>query len=47
MKPGVPETNKSTYTQSPTDTIGLDSFMSISVLVLPGRLVAFPYRQAA
>ena len=47
MSPGVLYTNTSTDTQSPTDAAGLDSLMSLSVLVLQGRLVEFPYMQDA
>ena len=47
MRAGVLETNRLTDTQSPTGATGLDSFMDIAVLVLQGRLVAFPYIQSA
>ena len=47
MIPGVLETNILTDTQSPTDATGLYSFMDLAVLVLQGRFISFPYRQAA
>ena len=47
MRSGVIDTNTLTYTTSPTDATGLYSFMNIAVLVLRGRLIDFPYRQAA
>ena len=37
------ETNKLADTESPTDATGLYSFMDISVLVLRGNFIAFPY----
>ena len=47
MRPGVLDINTSAYTQSPTDATGLYSFMDLAVLVLQGRFISFPYRQAA
>ena len=40
-------TNTLIDTHSPTDAISLDLLMDLSVLVLQGILVAFPYRQDA
>ena len=45
MGSGVLETNTLIDTHSPTGAISLDLLMDLSVLVLQGILVAFPYRQ--
>ena len=47
MGSGVIETNTLIDTHSPTGAISLDLLMDLSVLVLQGILVAFPYRQYA
>ena len=41
MRPGLIYTNTLIDTKSTTESIGLDRFMDLAVLVLQGRLVEF------